>query len=230
MRLLPRSSPASRTHAPGNRAETERLLRRMHVRDLIWLGPTDDIEAVVNDAGEGVSIGLIAGEYDANEQIVIRVPGVKIYGFGNAHFVKSVARATHMFLVVAERVRLDGLWLDDNAGGGGDAIRLQAAGAARIDNCEVVDCYIPGGPGSVQLGAGIFFENADRSLVSGCIVEPSVPARPLGAPGITEEIWLDDFSLKCRVCSNDANGGSISYLGASLSVNDGANIPAVTVR
>ncbi len=192
--------------------------REIHVK------PGRSIEAILNSLDGPTALFLEAGDHYLFESpMTISVPDCIIYGHKHAIIRRMVASTQPMVLVTGVRCVLDDIVLQDDAGGGGDALRLR-----NTSYCELRHIRIPAGPGGgVVVGNGIFLENASNCELHGCVVgaDATRPNPPAGA-----EIWLDDNSLKCRVESCDADGGVISYLGPSGSVNDGACIPAVTVR
>lgn len=204
-----------------------RFLRQAHVLKrsaaprVAWVRPGDDIQVLLNGLDEPIALHLEAGMYPVfSSPITLSVPGSIIYGYRHATFQRFVASTAPVFRITARTI-LDGIIVDDDAGSG-DAIRVVGAHYSELLNVRV----LAGPGGGVTVGNGIYLEGADNCLLENCVVgaDATRPNPPLGG-----EIWLDDASDDCRVSMCDADGGVISYLGASGTVS-GVNIPSPTVR
>lgn len=208
--------------AKGRRARTPEALATQHSREHqergIILRPKDDPTLVIRSINDAVAFFFMHGTRHIRETITVDVPGVSLYGYGQAIFQRAEGFTGPMFHVTANDVLIDGLVLDDNAGTG-PAVRFEGTTGGWISRLRI----LAGPGGGVALGTGIHLVNADECMVTRNRVEPSIPVRPLA------DIYLDDASTDCSLVANVCPGGVLSYLGVSGSVASG-NVGTVVVR
>ena len=217
-RISPHARPAVPTKRQGQRA-----LADLSLKQHIVVKPGTAIQPIINDSLAGQSIYLLPGEHPVYEPLVLRGNGAHLFGQRGATVLRKLKAFTEPMLSIplsTERCTISGLTLTCKYGRG-----RQIETKGRDHGVSDVICAAETG---VQMAAGIWCESGFTLLYNCFVFTDPALARS------EDEIWIPDGVLKCRLCSSCAFAGAsptiISYRGIDLSVNDGANIPAVWVR
>ena len=222
--LQRRISTHARTAVP-TRQQEGRAFTDLALKQHIVVKPGTPIQPIINASLAGQSIYLLPGEHPVYEPLVLRGDGAALFGQRGATVLRKLRAFTEPMLSIpadtggnlTERCTIAGLTLTCKYGTGRQ-IELKGRDHVLSD----VICAAEVG---VQMAAGIWCE-AGFTLLHNCYVFTDALVRS------EAEIWIPDGTQKCRVCSScaPAAGAVISYRGIDLHVNDGANIPAATVR
>jgi len=196
------------------------FMQRLDYESGIRLTPRSSLLHALSPTLTGQVIHLVPGTYIVPTGLSLTANDTVLIGYG-AIFRRGNRGAGTILRITADRAKVFGITFDDDLGSG-DAVRL-----INSRYVELHDIYVPAGPGGgVTVGNGVYLEASDNCLLHNVVVgaDATRPDPPLGG-----EIWLDDNSDDCRIHGCDADGGVISYLGLSGTV-DGVNIPVATAR